>query len=130
MSWSEQETYGAKRSRIPWTMPKRFRDHPQTPRDDAQDHFGARSTSLAGSDYGSCLLRVAEKEATYAAARTAGIDCLELLAEPVAAVYAMGWRKGDMACLLPRGGTLTLLLEMADRRLRIWLWMARSARWS
>lgn len=33
---------------------------------------------------------VAEKEATYAAAEIAGLKCLELLAEPVAASYAYG----------------------------------------
>lgn len=33
---------------------------------------------------------VAEKEATFAAARIAGLHCLELLAEPAAAVYAYG----------------------------------------
>ena len=33
---------------------------------------------------------VAEKEATFAAAEIAGVKCLELLAEPVAAAYAYG----------------------------------------
>lgn len=33
---------------------------------------------------------VAEKEATYAAAEISGLECLELLAEPVAAAYAYG----------------------------------------
>lgn len=69
---------------------------------DAQDHFGARSTSLRAVITVPAYFGVAEKEATYAAARIAGIDCLELLAEPVAAVYAYGVEKagdGRVPCL-------------------------------
>lgn len=91
---------------------------------DAQDHFGARSTSLRAVITVPAYFGVAEKEATYAAARIAGIDCLELLAEPVAAVYAYGVEKaGDGGSLVfdLGGGTFDVaVVGMADRRPRIW----------
>jgi molecular chaperone DnaK (HSP70) len=59
----------------------------------AADAAGAMSVPLA--DLAAVVtvpayFGVAEKEATYAAAEIAGLRCLELLAEPVAAAYAYG----------------------------------------
>lgn len=66
---------------------------------------------------------VAEKEATHAAAKIAGLDCLELLAEPVAAGYAYG-AYDSMTTLLVfdlGGGTFDVAVIGIDRVApRIW----------
>lgn len=67
---------------------------------------------------------VAEKEATHAAARIAGLDCLELLAEPVAAGYAYGAHKDSTTTSLVfdlGGGTFDVAVIGIDRGApRIW----------
>ncbi|OBJ98315.1 molecular chaperone [Mycolicibacterium conceptionense] len=67
---------------------------------------------------------VAEKEATYTAARIAGLDCLELLAEPVAAAYAYGAHKDSSTTSLVfdlGGGTFDVAVVGIDRGTpRIW----------
>ncbi|OBG82651.1 molecular chaperone [Mycobacterium sp. E802] len=67
---------------------------------------------------------VAEKEATYSAARIAGVDCLELLAEPVAAGYAYGVQEDTVTTSLVfdlGGGTFDVAVIGIDRgNPRIW----------
>lgn len=67
---------------------------------------------------------VAEKEATIAAARIAGLPCLELLAEPVAAGYAYGLSADSMATSLVfdlGGGTFDVAVIGSHRGVpRIW----------
>ncbi|EIV94659.1 Hsp70 family protein [Frankia sp. QA3] len=67
---------------------------------------------------------VAEKEATYAAAEIAGLRCLELLAEPVAAAYAYGLSDGpDVTSLVfdLGGGTFDVaVVGMYRGAPRVW----------
>jgi molecular chaperone DnaK len=67
---------------------------------------------------------VAEKEATYAAAKIADLECLELLAEPVAAAYAYGAHEDSGATSLVfdlGGGTFDVAVVGIDRGTpRIW----------
>ncbi|MDR2378745.1 MAG: Hsp70 family protein, partial [Bifidobacteriaceae bacterium] len=57
---------------------------------DAAAHFAVGPERLRAVITVPAYFGVAEKEATHAAARIAKLDCLELLAEPVAAAYAYG----------------------------------------
>lgn len=67
---------------------------------------------------------VAEKEATFAAAQIAGVECLELLAEPVAAGYAYGSNveSGTTSLVFDLGGgTFDVAVIGVDRGVpRIW----------
>lgn len=67
---------------------------------------------------------VAEKEATHAAARIAGLTCLQLLAEPVAAGYAYGAHKDSATTSLVfdlGGGTFDVAVVGIDRGTpRVW----------
>lgn len=67
---------------------------------------------------------VAEKEATHAAAEIAGLKCLELLAEPVAAAYAYGLAdEPDITSLVfdLGGGTFDVAVVGMDRGApRVW----------
>lgn len=58
--------------------------------EDAAQHFGVPIERLQSVITVPAYFGVAEKEATHAAARIAGLTCLELLAEPVAAAYGYG----------------------------------------
>ncbi len=57
---------------------------------DASESLAVPVSSLAAVITVPAYFGVGEKEATYAAAEVAGLRCLELLAEPVAAAYAYG----------------------------------------
>lgn len=67
---------------------------------------------------------VAEKESTHAAARIAGLACLEIIAEPVAAAYAYGADPADTTSSLVfdlGGGTFDVaVVGMVHGRPRIW----------
>ncbi|KTR87522.1 molecular chaperone [Microbacterium testaceum] len=67
---------------------------------------------------------VAEKEATAAAARIAGVDCPELLPEPVAAAYAYGWGTDAATTSLVYdlgGGTFdAAVVGLEGGRYRVW----------
>jgi molecular chaperone DnaK (HSP70) len=73
--------------------------------DDARNHLGtaepARAVITVPAYFG-----VREREATYQAARLAGIEVLELLSEPVAAAlhYGMGERAGGAVLVYDLGG--------------------------
>lgn len=67
---------------------------------DAAAHFGVGVGDLRCVITVPAYFGVAEKEATFAAARIAGLTCLELLAEPAAAAYAYGGDSADEACSL------------------------------
>ncbi|OYN93388.1 molecular chaperone [Enemella evansiae] len=57
---------------------------------DAADFLSVDTRKLRAVVTVPAYFGAAEKEATYTAARLAGLECLELLAEPVAAAYAYG----------------------------------------
>lgn len=66
---------------------------------------------------------VAEKEATFAAARISGVRCLELLAEPVAAAYAYGHSPDQGSSLVfdLGGGTFDVaVVGVHQGKPRIW----------
>lgn len=67
---------------------------------------------------------VGEREATFAAARIAGLECLELVAEPVAAAYAYGLSEEPQLTSLVYdlgGGTFDVAIVGMDRGApRVW----------
>jgi len=91
---------------------------------DAADYFGVEPSELQAVITVPAYFGVAEKEATHAAARIAGLDCLELLAEPVAAAYAYGIGPNANECSLVfdlGGGTFDVaVVGMNRREPRIW----------
>lgn len=91
---------------------------------DARAHFGPGPAPVRAVITVPAYFGVAEKEATHAAARIAGLECLELLAEPVAAAYAYGADPSDQDASLVfdlGGGTFDVaVVGMVDRRPRIW----------
>jgi molecular chaperone DnaK len=58
--------------------------------EDAGAHLSAESRDLAAVITVPAYFGVGEREATFTSARIAGLTCLELLPEPVAAAYAYG----------------------------------------
>lgn len=91
---------------------------------DAADELGCRVPALKAVITVPAYFGVAEKEATHAAAQIAGLDCLELLAEPVAAGYAYGAHEDSATTSLVfdlGGGTFDVAVIGIDRgKPRIW----------
>ena len=91
---------------------------------DAAEALGCSSAGMKAVVTVPAYFGVAEKEATHAAAKIAGIDCLELLAEPVAAGYAYGVHQDSTVTSLVfdlGGGTFDVAVIGFDRgAARIW----------
>lgn len=91
---------------------------------DAADALGCRAEELKAVITVPAYFGVAEKEATHAAAKIAGLDCLALLAEPVAAAYAYGAHTESASTSLVfdlGGGTFDVAVIGFDRGSpRIW----------
>lgn len=91
---------------------------------DAAAHFNTSPPKLRCVITVPAYFGVAEKEATHAAARIADLDCLELLAEPVAAAYAYGADPNVEESSLVfdlGGGTFDVaVVGMVNRQPRIW----------
>jgi molecular chaperone DnaK len=91
---------------------------------DAAGELGCRIDDLRAVITVPAYFGVAEREATHTAAKIAGLDCLELLAEPIAAGYAYGADKDSSSTSLVfdlGGGTFDVAVVGVDRGLpRIW----------
>lgn len=91
---------------------------------DASREFSVPLTELCAVITVPAYFGVAEKEATHAAAEIAGLRCLELLAEPVAAAYAYGLVEApDITSLVfdLGGGTFDVAVVGVDRGSpRVW----------
>jgi len=91
---------------------------------DATTHLGVEQSQLQWVITVPAYFGVAEKEATYAAVRIAGLNCLELLAEPIAAAYANGVvPNNDESSLVfdLGGGTFDVaVVGVVDNYPRIW----------
>ncbi|WP_071289224.1 Hsp70 family protein [Mycolicibacterium llatzerense] len=91
---------------------------------DASNALNCRTSDLKAVITVPAYFGVAEKEATHAAARIAGLECLELLAEPVAAGYAYGAHKDSTTTSLVfdlGGGTFDVAVIGIDQGTpRIW----------
>ncbi|MCZ2817248.1 Hsp70 family protein [Modestobacter sp. VKM Ac-2984] len=66
----------------------------------ASEHLGVPPAELAAVISVPAYFGVAEREATAAAAQIAGLQCLDLVAEPVAAALAYGISSGETGSLL------------------------------
>jgi len=92
--------------------------------DDAAAHFGVEVAELGAVITVPAYFGVAEREATFAAAVIAGVDCLELLPEPVAAAYAYGLgAEPDLTSLVYDlgGGTFDVaVVGMHKGQPRVW----------
>ncbi len=91
---------------------------------DAAIALTCRTTDLRAVITVPAYFGVAEKEATHTAARIAGLECLELLAEPVAAGYAYGAHEDPASTSLVfdlGGGTFDVAVVGIDQGTpRIW----------
>lgn len=91
---------------------------------DAASRLGVKQSQLRSVVTVPAYFGVAEKEATLAAARIAGLNCLELLAEPVAAAYAYGADPDldDSVLVFDLGGGTfdVAVVGMADHRPKVW----------
>lgn len=91
---------------------------------DAATHLGVDQSQLQWVITVPAYFGVAEREATSAAATIAGLNCLELLAEPIAAAYSNGiGPKTDESSLIfdLGGGTFDVaVVGMVDNYPRIW----------
>lgn len=91
---------------------------------DSAQHFGIKPTQLRSVITVPAYFGVAEKEATHAAAKIAQLECLELLAEPVAAAYAYGADpdKEDSSLVFDLGGGTfdVAVVGMVNRQPKIW----------
>lgn len=92
--------------------------------EDAASHFGVSGGELGSVITVPAYFGVGEREATFAAAEIAGLNCLELLPEPVAAAYAYGLSEQPNHTSLVYdlgGGTFDVAVVGMDRgEPRVW----------